>query len=233
MSVPAGLDGLLAPGRTLRPASGAVLSALAPGAIAPYDRHASTYDKLIGSPLYNRLVWGTRVGDYAAFAAEALRAGDGPLLDAGAGTAVFTAGVYRGAPRPLVLADLSAAMLERAAARLGAGTAAFVQADLLDLPFAPGSFDAVACHGVLHVLDDPWAVLPALRDQAAPGAPVFVSMLVADRRVGGAYLRVLRRVGEAGPARTAADFERAAREVFGPSATVEHKGSMAYLRAER
>ncbi len=57
-----------------------------------YDRHAVMYDRVIGSPLYNRLIWRTRTADHTAFAAEAVAAGDG-LLDAGCGTAIFTGDV--------------------------------------------------------------------------------------------------------------------------------------------
>jgi hypothetical protein len=86
---------------------------------APYDHHAKVYDRLIGAPLYNRLIWRARVSDYAAFAAEAVADGDGPMLDAGCGTAVFSADAYRAASRPLILADRSRGMLDRAAERVG------------------------------------------------------------------------------------------------------------------
>jgi SAM-dependent methyltransferase len=106
--------------RTLRPAGNGVLSALPPGDEgAPYDRRAAAYDRLVASPLYNRLLWRPSPRTYAAFAAEALHAGDGPLLDVACGSGVFTAAAYRHADRPLVLADRSLAMLGRARGRLG------------------------------------------------------------------------------------------------------------------
>ncbi|MDQ4048248.1 MAG: class I SAM-dependent methyltransferase [Actinomycetota bacterium] len=142
------MDSLLASGRSLRPASPEVLSALSThDEGAPYDRRASFYDRLIGSRVYNRLAWGASVTDYRAFAAEALAADDGPFLDAGCGTLVFTATAYRKASRPLVLVDLSLGMLRRGAERLGDAPAMLVQADLLDLPFAPNRFSTVACFG--------------------------------------------------------------------------------------
>jgi len=227
------LDALLAPDRpALRPAGPRISSALPAGdAGAPYDRHAAVYDRLIGSPVYNRTAWGTRPQAYTDFAAEALAAGDGPFLDAGCGTLVFTAPVYRGAQRPLVLSDRSTGMLERAAVRLADAPAAFVQADLFDLPFAPGSFSTVGCFGVLHVLADPWGALAALREHVAPGGRLFASMLVSDRAIGRRYLRLLERAGEVGPPRSAAELVAAARETLGPSASVRRIGSMAYVRA--
>ena len=227
------LDSMLAPGRTLRPAGANLLSSLpATDQGAPYDRHAALYDRLIGSRIYNRLAWGTRPTEYRAFAAEALAAGEGAFLDGGCGTLVFTADGYRDATRPIVAVDRSLGMLGRAAERLhGGAPAVLVQADLMDLPFAPGQFDTVACFAMLHVLDDPWAVLAALRDQLAPGGRLFASMLVSDRRAGRAYMRVLRRAGEVGAPRSADELTAAARRVFGASAEVRRSGSMVWLRA--
>ena len=88
---------------------------------------------------------------------------------------------------------------------------------------------------MLHVLDDPWSALAAIRDLVAPGGALFVSMLVSD--AGGAinrrYLKMLRRRGEFGPLRTTEDFTAAAKNLLGPDAKVTRTGSMAYLRARR
>ncbi|MDP1849892.1 MAG: class I SAM-dependent methyltransferase [Solirubrobacteraceae bacterium] len=226
------VESLLAPGRTLRPSRGPVVSALPAGDEgARYDRRAATYDRLIGSRLYNRLAWGTSPSQYTAFAAEAVAAGSGPLLDAGSGTATFTAAAYRETGRPLVLIDRSVDMLERATGRLADAPAAFVQADLLDLPFSPGQFSTVACFGVLHVLDDAPAALAALRDQLAAGGQLFASMLVADRAAGRAYLNALHRAGEVAQPRRAEHLADAAQYVFGARVDIRRTGSMAWLRA--
>jgi ubiquinone/menaquinone biosynthesis C-methylase UbiE len=232
MAVGAGFGDLVAPGRSLRPARSGIVSALpASDEGAAYDRKAAAYDLLVGSRPYNRLLWGTHPRGYRAFAAEALAASDGPFLDAGCGSAVFTAPLYQSAARPLVLVDRSLAMLERTAERLAGAPAALVQADLHDLPFSPGRFPTVACFAMLHVLDDPWTALAALRDQMAPGGRLFASMLVADR--GGItrpYLAALHRAGELGPVRQTDELKATARAIFGPSAQVDRTGSMAWLR---
>jgi SAM-dependent methyltransferase len=226
------LDPLLAPGRTLRPAGPRVSSALTEGQDgAPYDSRAAMYDRVVGNRVYNRMAWGTSPGLYTAFAEEALAAGHGSYLDAGCGTCVFTAPVYERASRPLVLVDLSLGMLHRAAEKVTGEQAAFVQADLVRLPFAPGKFETVACFGVLHVLDDPEAVLGELHGQLAPGGRLFASMLVTDRAVGGKYISALRRRGEFGPPRREDELASMAREVFGDAAEVRRTGSMAWLRA--
>jgi SAM-dependent methyltransferase len=229
------LGALIAPGNVLRELEGGVLSAVAPGErTAPYDRRAATYDRLIGSRIYNRLIWGTSSEDYSAFAQEAVCAGAGPFLDAGCGTAVFTAAAYGRTSRPLLLVDRSLAMLRRAANRLAEASTTLIQADLEALPFSPASFETVACFAVLHVLDDPWKALATLREQMAPGGRLFASMLVSDR--GGAsrpYLSALRRRGEVGPLRRAEDLDRAARDIFSESVDVTRTGSMAWLRVGR
>lgn len=225
---------LLAVGRTLRPRGEGVLSALPPDdAGAPYDRTAAVYDRVVGGRTYNRVMWGTSTAAYGTFASEALAGGAGPVLDAGCGSAVFTAGVYRPASRPLVLVDRSVGMLVRARSRLGGAPAALVQADLHDLPFREEGFATVGCYGTLHVLPDPWAALAALWRQVAPGGRLFAAMLVTDRGLGSAYLRVLARVGEVGPPRGVAEVRAAVRRVLGEQATVDRTGSMAWLRATK
>ncbi len=225
---------LLAAGRTLRPAANGVISALpADDEGAPYDRKAAVYDRVVGARAYNRVVWGTSTAAYRAFASEALASGTGPMLDAGCGSAVFTAGVYRRASRPLVLVDRSVGMLARASGRLDGAPATLVHADLSDLPFAAGSFTTVGCFGTLHVLEDPWCALAALWRQVAPGGRILASMLVTDRALGGAYLRVLERAGEVGPPSSLGELTAAARQAFGGSVAVDRTGSMAWLRARK
>lgn len=224
-----GLDDLLAPGRTLRDLGGGLRSALpADDQGAAYDRRAALYDRLIGAALYNRLVWGTHPSQYSDFAAQAERAGTGPLLDAGAGTAVFTAALYRHSARPIVVTDRSVDMLRRAGERLD-GSADLVQADVHDLPFADGAFATVGCFGVLHVLPSVRAAVRSLLRCVAPGGRLFVSSLVAETRVGTRYLRVLERAGEVVPPRTEAEL-RADLEAGADGAAIELRrtGSMAY-----
>ena len=194
-----------------------------------YDQRARLYDRMVRSRRYNRLAWGTSPDDYERFAAQALTDGNGPLLDAGCGSAAATASLYRATDRPLVLADRSAAMLELAAARIGAHQAVrYVVCDLMSPPFRPGEFGTVGCYGVLHLIEDVTGWVTRLRTLSA--GRVFLSALVAERPVSRGYLHALNRAGEVARPRTAAELEAAVREgAKGASVEFRLRGAMSYV----
>lgn len=222
----------LQPGRGLVDVGAGVLSVGDPDARGSrHDRQSRTYDILVGNRFYNRLVWGTSTASYAAFAAAAVADADGPLLDVGCGTAVFTADSYRSTDRPLILVDRSVGMLARAAKRLaGVDRIAFVQADLFDLPFQRGAFATVSCHGLLHLFEDPGQVLDILRSQVAPGGSLYATSLVTETSNATRMLRLLNRIGEAAVPRRRSDLSMLARAALGDGVELRHEGSMAFLR---
>ncbi len=233
----AGANALLAerllPDRGLRRIPDHVLSALPADdrGDGAYDRRAATYDRLVGSRLYNRLVWGSSPRAYAAFAQRAVRAGEGPLLDVACGSAVFTASVYGDSARPVVLVDRSTGMLQRAAQRLDGGdhpSPVLLQADLFDLPFVPGSFTTVACHGALHLFEDLAGALGALRAQLAPQGTLYATSLVAETTIGRRCLALLHRTGEAAAPRRAMELLAAARAELS-DVTLHREGSMVFI----
>ena len=230
---------LLDPQRRLRPIGGGMWSALPEGQHAGrYDRRASAYDAVVGSRLYNRLLWGSSPAAYGGFAARALQSSDGPLLDAGCGSLVFTADVYARADRPLVLVDRSLGMLQAAQTRLRAAGGArardaiFLQADLFDLPFRPGRFRTVISMGMLHLFEEIDGLVAALDRSLAPGGHLFLTSLVAERRIGRAYLSLLHRAGEVAPPRTNAQIIRAVQQGVASARHVngDIQGSMAFLQ---
>lgn len=228
------LHSLVAPGRELVSMGDGLLSALEPAApSASFDRWPGLYDRMIPNRVYSHLAWGTDPGEYVAFAREAAADAEGPMLDVAGGTAVFTAAAYRAAQRRIVVSDLSLGMLRRARQRLrGAAHIALVQADATDPPFAPGAFASVACMSALHVFPDPGRVVRALRMLVAPGGKLFVSGLVAERRISSTYLRALARAGEAGPPLTETQLEALVAEAAGSTVRTRRHGSMAYLVVE-
>ncbi len=202
---------------------------------APYDRRAAVYDRLVRSRIYNRMAWSSSPGDYAEFAAAAFASSGGPLLEAAAGSAAATAELHASSGRPTVLADLSRAMLERAARRIAvAGDRGeghelpahirLVQADILALPFPDHGFTTILGLGLTHLFDDLSALVDALRVQLAPGGQLYLAGLVAETRRGRRFLQVLHRAGEGAVPRTAEEL----RVALGPRAEFRTTGCMAY-----
>jgi len=233
------LDASIAQGHTLRELPGGIFSAMPEDEVgAPYDRKAAAYDRLIPSRAYNRLLWGTHPGEYRRFALEAASAAareGGPLLEVAGGTGVFTVDAYRAATVEAVLSDLSVGMLERARDRVskaeGPGQVHLLQADALDLPFAPAQFAVVAAMGALHVFADLPAVLRSLRGQVAQGGQLYLSALVAETRIGSRYLRVLHRAGEVSPPISQSQLTRTIASELKVTPHVERRGSMVYIKA--
>ena len=229
----AGLEDLVAEGRPIRPLPGGLLSAVPAGRTGSTTyRQARTYDRVIGSAAYLRAVWSASPSEFADFTGSALAAGDGPFLDAGCGTAVFTADAYRASDRRLLLTDLSEEMLGRAQKRLppGSADATLLQADLFDLPFAPASFGTVGCFGVLHCIDDLDGALAALAGQVAPNGRLYVSALGPATARSKVMCRLLDRAGEFATPRTAGEFEAAVARHL-EVVSFERRGSMAYAVA--
>jgi SAM-dependent methyltransferase len=108
-----------------------------------------------------------------------------------------------------------------------------VHADLFDLPFQPGSFATVACHGLLHLFDNPGRVLHVLRTQAAPGGSVYATSLLGETPLARQVLRLLHRAGEAAPPRGENDISTVANAELGDDVQLRRDGAMAFLRSPR
>lgn len=218
--------------RLVEPGIYTVLPAASPE--SPYDRKAAGYDMVVGSSLYNRVMWGTAPNDYSAFAREALDAHPGGrFLDAGCGSMLFTARAYLESDRPIVAVDLSLGMLRRARRRLLrlAGRMpdriVLLQADLRDMPLRPASCQTVMSMGILHLLEDVSNFVASLSRLLITGGRLYLTSLVANDRFGDRYLRLLHREGEVARPRTSAQLQSALN-----GAAYRVKGNMAYAVKE-
>lgn len=95
----------------------------------------------------------------------------GRLLEIGAGFGRLTQ-MYRGYDQ-VVLLDYSRSQLEYARQQFGDDGFLYVAANLYDMPFAQGVFDAATMVRVLHHLEDPPAALTGIRSVLRQGG-VFV-----------------------------------------------------------
>lgn len=123
-----------------------------------FDRFAWLYDRIIRPPNsagLSRLL-GLPV--------------DGPVLEAGGGTARVAAQLSSGAGR-VVVCDLSLPMLKRAGSKNGLWT---VQAPVEHLPFADGAFSRVLVVDALHHFADQEAAMAELVRVLQPGGRLVV-----------------------------------------------------------
>jgi SAM-dependent methyltransferase len=200
-----------------------------------YDRRGAAYDWLLSRRAYNRFVWGASPDDYAAFARKSIDSiFNGPHLDAGCGTLLFTAETYLQSDRPIIALDLSLGMLRQARRRIIelAGqvpeNVVFLQGDLLDLPFRPSSFASILSMGMIHLFGDGHSVIEKLAATLEEEGELYLTSLVAHNRIGDRYLRLLHRAGEVGAARTAEEFQSLLSITSVRPLTYTVTGNMAY-----
>lgn len=233
------LKDILSADATPRQVRPQILSVLPPeGEEADYDSRATAYDRVVGSTLYNQLMWGVSPGRYQAFARRALASGTGPFLDAGAGSAVFTASAYVEAGRSIVLVDRSLGMLQAARERivgLTAGTVpdhvVFLHADVLDLPLEADCVETILSMGMLHLFEDVTGHVKRLLRVCAPEGTLFTTSLVSDRYVGRQYLRLLHAAGEVATPRTYDELLNRMKAVVDCEVDADREGNMAFVTA--
>jgi SAM-dependent methyltransferase len=143
---------------------------------------------------------------YAADIVERLAAGPpSRLLEVAAGTGVVTRAMAAALPDSvsIVASDLNQAMLDKAAARGTRRPVEWRQADVMQLPFADGGFDAVVCQfGVMFFPDKPKAFAEIRRVLAPGGIFIFnVWDRIADNEVADIITTALESMFPADPPR--------------------------------
>ncbi len=134
-----------------------------------FDSESARYDAAYDAP--HGHVLRARFGAVV----EALGPGPGDVLDGGMGPGRLCAELDRRGWRVSGV-DLSIHMVDLARNRVPGARERLVQGSLDALPFADGSFDAVAAMGVLEYLDDPRAALRELGRVLRPGGSLVVTV---------------------------------------------------------
>jgi SAM-dependent methyltransferase len=125
----------------------------------------------------------TRLQDQASTLAELLHCdtaypAGSSVLEAGCGVGAQTVTLARSSPDALItsidISEDSLAEAERRTAAAGLSNVRFQRADILDLPFASGSFDHAFVCFVLEHLPRPVEALRALRKVLRPGGSITV-----------------------------------------------------------
>jgi ubiquinone/menaquinone biosynthesis C-methylase UbiE len=206
-----------------------------------YDRRATAYDSVVGTRLYNRIMWGTSPLDYVAFAREAIMSNPGErMLDAGCGSLLFTAQLYIGSNRLIIAFDQSLGMLRRARARLielsGSVPAHIflLQADLSTLVFRPKQFRTILCMNVLHQYADATALIQKLQTLLDDAGQLYLTSLVSTGRyVGDWWLKTLYKTGEFVRPRSSNELNKLLANLVGEDVRYRLKGNMAFAICDR
>ena len=233
---------VIAVDRMIRPVEDGIYSVLADAAPHEhlYDRRAAAYDVVVGTRLYNRVMWGNSPRDYHEFARQAITSrADGLMLDAACGSLLFTAQAYLECGRQVIAFDQSLRMLKRARARLlrfaGSmpGNILLLQADLSDLPFRPECFNTVLCMNVLHQYQEAAALIPSLKRLLTRDGCLYLTSLVSNNRfVGDRYLGVLYATGEFVRPRSSDELRKLINGSLNQDVSYRTKGNMAYATSD-
>jgi ubiquinone/menaquinone biosynthesis C-methylase UbiE len=206
-----------------------------------YDRRATAYDSVVGTRLYNRIMWGTSPLDYIAFASEAIMSNPGErMLDAGCGSLLFTAQLYIASDRQIVAFDQSLRMLQRARARLIELSGSvpehivLLQADLSTLVFRPKQFRTILCMNVLHQYTDAAALIQKLQTLLDDAGQLYLTSLVSTGRyVGDWWLKTLYKTGEFVRPRSIIELNKLLANSAGQDIKYRLKGNMAFATCDR
>jgi ubiquinone/menaquinone biosynthesis C-methylase UbiE len=193
------------------------------------------YDWVACNPIYNRLIWGYSIENFAFFARGALTSSTtGNVLDLGCGSLAFTAKTYiQYSDRPVFLIDQSLKMLKLAKSRLMKlngkvpDNMVFLHADALQLPFQQQSFKTIISLNLLHCLDDTKKLLIGLKELLAEDGKMYFTTLIKNNRLADRYLEALAKGGKL-VSRNIKDHQAIFNQL-GMSIKYDVKGNMAFI----
>lgn len=204
-----------------------------------YEHRAKAYDAMLGSPTYNRALFGTHPRHYAGFAARAIGSADGPLLEVAVGTAQATALLHVASRREATLVDLSAPMLNLASEsirRAAGGTIPTrITLECRDM-LAPGDkqrYETILGLGLLHLIPDLGPVFAGLAAQLQDQGSLYLASLIKGSRRSNAYLKLLKSRGDIAEMRTSSELYELALDADIGTVSVSHRGAMAYIVISR
>lgn len=171
---------------------------------AAYDSKAKLYEKLVGSKLYNKLLWGTLPKDYTDFAEKAILNATGISLDIGCGGLIQTSAVYAKSKQNYILLDHSIEMLRIAKSRISNHCGKIpkninlLQADAFQLPFENASFDNIMSFGMIHCFENKSEFINEALRVLKPNGTFYFTTMTSDRFVSKCYMNILRKQKEFG-----------------------------------
>lgn len=240
MEIPNELEKVLSEGRAIRFVANGIYSAMPDDAATHhYDKIASVYDRVIGTQLYNKFMWGSSPMEYKAFARRAVRSSTyGSIVEAACGSLLFTADAYLETNRTIIAFDQSLSMLQNARNRLieSNGTMPknvhLVQADLIDIPFRPNVFETIVCMNVLHLYEDAVGLISTLNDLRKENGNIFMTSLVLNQRtIGDLYLKALSAAGEVVRPRRLSEIAMLLDATINEPISISCTGNMAFMSA--
>ncbi len=199
---------------------------------------SSIYDLVACNGLYNRLMWGYSVKEYAVLCEDSIASPpEGWVLDLACGSLAFTAEIYaNGSNRPVVFLDQSLKLLRKGKSRLEklegniSENMFFLHADALRLPFKAGVFHSVVSLNLLHCLsmEDVKRALKEIKRVLADGGHGAMTTLVKGNRWSNGYLNML--AGSGALISRSSDELLSAFEEMEMQVTHEIKGNLAFIK---
>ena len=175
-----------------------------------YDSISKFYDVVVGSRLYNKIMWGNDISDYTDFGKKAVENTKDVLIDAGCGSLNFTLETYLKAGCNIILIDNSIEMLRICRDKLSPseklGKSIFcVHGDLLKLPLANNKIDTILSMGMMHLFENKQVleILKSFEQGLIPCGKIYLSSLKPQTKFTKKYMQLLYKKGEVAKPREA------------------------------